>query len=377
MSSSTSLPVSPEVLLRGPRGRRLLLEYALTSELTHNPVRDEDSFGQAAVLAASRLHAQRAGGGALIGDVLVNEKAIRSRATPATAAERLNRVELLEPTPGVLRAALAAAVGHAQDWQEPDGEDLLVATSEMSVALRRVAEHVSAAQSTAWWSTPTDTRRQQSVQWDGAPPRPALGDAHETLRVARDQERGTREHRTNKPSASWSEEWRSSPPQIVPTSSRSLLDGTPGGLWFAEDSIGWDRAESVGLIVPDGLRIFEIESAADWKQLCVWFPLAVTTQSRGDWYGSSARTAHWLVPDWSKVSERYDAVHLQVGAYLAAAGVEIAVDENLGVASMIAGWNPDETYWFTPAIEYDDDRTRWRLEDHGTGVDWLPDETQP
>lgn len=367
--------MSSEMLLGGPRGRRLLLEYALSSELTQNPVRDEESFGQAAVLAASRLRAQRRGGGALIGDVLASEKAILSGATPATAAERLNTVELLEPTPDVLRAALAAAVGHAQHWREPDGEDLLIATSEMSLALRRVAEHVAAAQSTAWWSTPSATRTQQSVQWGGDAPRPALGDAREALRAVRDQECDAREHRRALSAASWSGEWRSCPPRIVPRSSRSLLDGTPGGLWFAEDSIGWDRAESVGLMVPDGLSVFEIESAADWKQLCAWFPLAVNMQRRGDWHSSTARTVHWLVPDWAQVAERYDAVHLQVGAYLAAAGEAITIDDNSGISSVIAGWNPDETYWFTPAIEYDDDRTRWRLEDHGTGLAWLPGPT--
>ncbi len=357
MTSSTSLPTSPEILLHGPRGRRLLLEYALTSELTQNPVRDEESFGQAVILAASRLRGQKVRQGAIFGDVLAKEMTPLSGASVAVAAERLNAVELRKPTPSVLRAALAATVGHAQYWREPDGEDLLLSTSEMSAALRRVAEHIAAEQSTAWWTTPVSAGQQQSVQWDGEAPRPALADAPAALRVAN-------------PAATWSEEWRSRPPQIVPRSSRSLFDGTPGGLWFAEDSIGWDRAESVGIVIPDGLRVFEIATVADWNQLCAWFPLDVTNGER-----STTGTVRWVVPDWSQVAERYDAVHLQVWAYLAAAGVVTTVDNASGAVSVIAGWNPDETYWLTPAIEYDDDRTRWKLEDHGTAMVWLPDPT--
>jgi hypothetical protein len=124
------------------------------------------------------------------------------------------------------------------------------------------------------------------------------------------------------------------------------------------------------------MRVFEIGSAADWKQLCTWFPREVTAQNRRDRYRSTGPTAHRLVPDWSQVAERYDAVHLQVGAYLTAAGVAITIDDSSETASVIAGWNPDETYWFTPAIEYDDDHTRWKLEDDGTDVVWLPDPTQ-
>lgn len=80
-----------------------------------------------------------------------------------------------------------------------------------------------------------------------------------------------------------------------------------------------------------------------------------------------------MVPDWAQVAEHYDAVHLQVGAYLAAAGVAIAIDDGSGTASVIAGWNPDETSWFTSNIAYGDERHRWRRKEHGTDIVWLPD----
>lgn len=369
-----------EMLLAGPRGRRLLLEYALASELARNPVRDEGTFGQAAVLASSRLGPRRRGAGALIGGIQGAAKGKLSKVAPVDVAERLNAVELLEPTPELLRSALAAAVGHARYWQEPDGEDVLTATSEVNLALQRVAEHVAASPLTAWWGTPAATRTQQSVQWDDVPPRPVLGDVRGALRAARDRERAAegaaREARSAHPAANRSGEWWSRPSQVVPASGRSLFDDSPAGLWFVEDSLGWERAESVSLIVPEGMRVFEIERAADWTQLCARFPLEVSAQKHDDWYRSTARTARWLVPDWAQVAEHYDAVHLQVGAYLAAAGDAIPIDDSSGTASVIAGWNPDETYWFTPDIAYDDEHTRWMLQEHGTDRVWVPDPSE-
>ena len=44
-----------ELLLAGPRGRRLLLEYALETELQRNPVRTDETLGQAVVYASHRL----------------------------------------------------------------------------------------------------------------------------------------------------------------------------------------------------------------------------------------------------------------------------------------------------------------------------------
>jgi hypothetical protein len=79
-----------------------------------------------------------------------------------------------------------------------------------------------------------------------------------------------------------------------------------------------------------------------------------------------------VVPDWVQVAERYDAVHLQLGGYLSAAGVAIPIDDSPGTASMIAGWNPDETYWFSSDIAYDSQYTRWALRDTGNDMVWKP-----
>ncbi|MFB7853674.1 hypothetical protein ACQGAO_23945 [Rhodococcus sp. 1.20] len=47
--------------------------------------------------------------------------------------------------------------------------------------------------------------------------------------------------------------------------------------------------------------------------------------------------------------------------YLAAAGTAIEVDTE--TASVIAGWAPDETYWFTDAATYISEPCAWVLHD--------------
>lgn len=152
-----------EMLLAGPRGRRLLLEYALASELARNPMRDEGTFGHSVVLASAHLGHRARGTSSLIGDIRGNAKRNLPRVTPAEVVERLRAVELVDPTPEFLRTALMAAVDQARYWQEPVGEDILSATPEMHRALHRVAECIADSPLAAWWPTPTALGAQQSV----------------------------------------------------------------------------------------------------------------------------------------------------------------------------------------------------------------------
>lgn len=124
------------------------------------------------------------------------------------------------------------------------------------------------------------------------------------------------------------------------------------------------------LVAPPHVRVFEIGRAADWAHLCTRFPLDVTAHKRHDWYRITGHTGRWLVPDWLRVAEHYDAVHLQVGAYLVAAGAAIPVADHSGAASVIAGWNPDETFWFTPDITHGNDVNHWTLNDNDSALVW-------
>ncbi|HJF13511.1 MAG TPA: hypothetical protein K8V32_01750 [Enteractinococcus helveticum] len=379
MNSSASASTIAERLLAGPRGRRFLLEYALASELAQNPVRSEESFGSAAFDAAYRLDPAVISGSArkyqsLFGEV--TEQPDMPVVTPAEAAERLDMVELLEPTPKTLRSALAVAVDTARYWQEPDGDDVLAATPDMLHGLRRVAEHIAASPLPGWWWTPVDRFTQHCVLWEGAAPVTIPDDVHATLLAASDQQRAEErlalQERDQAPTANWSGEWWSHPPVTMPSSTRKLFDGSPAGLWFVEDSFGWEDAESMRVFVPQDISVFEIEDASDWAKLCARFPMDVTAQKRHDWYRTTGRIGRWITPGWVQVAEHYDAVHLQVGAYLSAAGIAIPVDDITDSASVIAGWDPDTTYWFSSSIAYDYERIGWLLVEAGVDMVWKP-----
>ncbi len=69
----------------------------------------------------------------------------------------------------------------------------------------------------------------------------------------------------------------------------------------------------------------------------------------------------------------YDAVHLTAAGYLTTAGWPVPVGE---ARTVLAGWNPDETYWLTDVLthagpaahwERQEDMLTWALATPGTG----------
>ena len=151
-------------LLAGPRGRRLLLEYALESERIAGLEEVGGSLAELEFFASRRLDPNH-GTGALhvVGpdDSTPKIPAI----TPAHVAERLETVPLADVTPRLLLTCLVNTVETATYWQEPEGTDVLAATKAMCDGLRRVAEHLTASEHTAWWNTPIDESTQWTVQW--------------------------------------------------------------------------------------------------------------------------------------------------------------------------------------------------------------------
>src|SRR5690606_21256796 len=98
----------------------------------------------------------------------------------------------------------------------------------------------------------------------------------------------------------------------------------------------------------------------------------VTASRRHDWFRVTGRDGRWLIPDWERVAQRWDAVHLTTLGYLSAATRLIDIDGEY--ASVIAGWGPDSTIWLTDgAREANEPRQQWsRIEG---GNDWALDET--
>lgn len=75
-----------------------------------------------------------------------------------------------------------------------------------------------------------------------------------------------------------------------------------------------------------------------------------------------------MIPDWPRVAGDYDGVHLSVAGYLGTAGR--AIDVGDGWASVLAGWNPDETVWLHDDVTVlHPDEYAWRVDDSGG---WTP-----
>lgn len=295
----------------------------------------------------------------------------------ASAAALLAVVPVSAPEPGALADALETAVSTARYWQKPDGAQTLASLPELRDALVPVAERIASSPHAAWWATPVVERAQWSITWEEVPSavsgrgiRDALRAAHEAVLA---QEARAAAERPRDPEASVSGEWWSRPPIGIPASARAIGDGAPPvGLDLVEDGFGWEYGDAVRVRVPPGLRVWEIDSAESWAELCRRFPIEVTAQRRHDWYRTTGRDGRWVEPDWVRVAEEYDGVHLQVRGYLRAAGAAIPVGH--GTASVIAGWDPDATFWCTDMIRFVGEPVRWRRRETSTGHEWIAEQ---
>ena len=374
--------ISADQLLAGPRGRRMLLDFAQEFGREAD-VADRHPLDSAAFDASYRLAKLAGRSITRFGWPPVDPEEIPS-ATPADVAAALATSPLPTPTPELLRSCLASSVDAAMYWQGPDGDDLLCADPAVREALRRVADRLCAAPASAWLAGGFEPGRQVILNWQEAqdpPPCPAVAVLGTWRDAVSEEEAVARRERPTDPAANWSGEWWSTPPHGLPVTCGELFDGTPSGLWFVEDALGWDRATARRVAVPSGARVFEIDGAEDWASLCRAHPLEVTALRRHDWYRATGGfrepgwAGRWLVPDWAAVAEHYDAVHLSYAGYLSAAGRAIPVEGALPgdpACSLIAGWNPDATYWLTDLTDRGGEAVPWRrVEDADGDHSWV------
>ena len=76
----------------------------------------------------------------------------------------------------------------------------------------------------------------------------------------------------------------------------------------------------------------------------------------------------WLIPDFAAVAEDYDAVHLSVTGYLATAGQALPVGD---ARTLLAGWDPDQTYWLNDVLALSGPATTWVSSDEAL-LRWIP-----
>jgi hypothetical protein len=253
-----------------------------------------------------------------------------------------------------LLAALADAVSWATYWQEPDAWDRQLATPAARDALSPVAAAVAAAPAAAWWWTPAALDDQHYVEW--IDPRhdhsPSLTGAPAKLAAWRrdtlaDEDRAA--ERPADPRAPWSGHWWSTPALSgLPATTRAAAGLGAVALALTEDAMGWHEARVWPVQARPGARVYEITGPAAWTELVRRYPLEVTRSRRHDWFRATGRAGRWLIPDYAAVAADWDAVHLTVAGYLSTAGAAGPVDRK--VATVLAGWNPDQTWWLTDAL---------------------------
>lgn len=255
---------------------------------------------------------------------------------------------------------LVHAVDHARYWQQPDGVDRALALPEVRNALVPLARRVAAA-APAWWTGPAARHAQRLVDWvDPNIPTTAMTGATGKLATWRAETIEQEKLAVQRPRdirASHSGSWWSAPCLAdLPRTTRVLPGLGAAGLVLVEDSMGWTAARCGPVSPTAEARIAEIPAAADWVDLVARYPLEVSLSRRHDWWRATGVEGSWLIPDHAALSQDYDAVHLTVAAYLTAAGVALPVGSSF---TLIAGWNPDETYWLTDCLAPVGPSERW------------------
>lgn len=388
-------------LLSAPRGRRLVLEYAVAVQEQlnlggHNVDVGSLDYGDPVFLGTAVMTAGRAldpdagssrifmsfsSGGTPDGAADPQVPQL-PQFTPLDVAHHLAAVQLGPVTEDLLTRAVDQSVAAARYWQAPDGEDFLTLEPAVLKSLERVAKHILASNHTHWWSSAMDPLDQWEVdreekqlngrdrddQWVPLPRKgvaQALQFEHDDT-IASEEE--SAKQRALNPAEEWSGQWWSVPAWDLTRSARSTPDGSPCQLNWREDSGRWEHGSVRRLAVPPQARIFEIHGPNDWAHLCRSYGTEVTAQRRDDWFATTGRRGRWVMPDWLRVSQDFDGVYLSVAGYLTAAGVAVAVDRER--ASVIAGWDPDTTYWFTEMQYADQEPVVWTLVETAAAYWW-------
>ncbi|MET4062040.1 hypothetical protein ABIB35_003619 [Arthrobacter sp. UYP6] len=346
-----------ELLLAGPRGRRLCLELAM--ELNRD-------VGSAVFNLGYDLDPGK-GTSRVMFALMTSEETnddddthLPAAASPEDLAPALLCLDPSGLNDDLIRPALERAVSTAMYWQPPDGEDVLAALPIIREALVPLATRVMATPSMQRSAQPRQTE-QWAIDWRG-PDDPAPLDQNPQQRLAQWGRNIRADEIRWKESArgldsNWSGDWWSIPLGLVGTVGR-----IPGGLNLIEDSLGWEDATAIP--VRGAGRTYEIHTADDWTALCRKFPLEVTASRRNDWFHVTGRDGRWLIPDWERVAGEWDAVHLSTLGYLSSAGRALHLDEEW--ASVIAGWDPDRTIWLTDVVrEIERPRQHWHRAQQG------------
>lgn len=345
------MELTAEELLRGPRGRRLCLELAAQDDAVMN-----------ALFWAGHAYDVNPGTLIRIGEGEPGPDPVFS----AEDVARLISAASVRVDVEALRGALHDSVDNARYWQEPDGRDVVAAQEPVITALRPIAQAVAETTGIEWWtSAPAHHWLVEYAPPQGVENRAALNPVldvsgvREKIRDWRraivEEEATAKRERPADPTHPITGSWWS-----LAAWHRHTVSRLPDALALMEDSYGPKTARTFA--VRGGRRVYEVRTPEDWTDLCRRFSVDVSASRRHDWFRATGRAGDWVLPDWDAVAEEWDGVHLTVAAYLAGAGRALTVDENR--ASVIAGWDPDTTYWFTNTLVLENEPPQhWVLDD--------------
>ncbi|HET8994297.1 MAG TPA: hypothetical protein VFN32_10895 [Rhodococcus sp. (in: high G+C Gram-positive bacteria)] len=317
-----------ERVLSSPRGRRFAAYLGYTCSLDERASNYREPFTRADAL-----------------DVLA--------AVDAKAVTQLSELDVLE--------ALGRATDFARYWQPPDEEDLWFADPALVAALTPIVDAVLASEHARWWSAPMDPLCQRAVQkrynfteeWSDSfwANQDEDADLSAWRRHVLDDEGRFRRFLDAEPERQISGEWWSTPvPSRVRVTSRAREKLGAVELLLAEDDISDGLHARVWPVHVDAsARVYEITGPDAWARLVDAYPLAVPASRRSDWYDTTGKHLQWYLPDWAAVAADYDAVHLTVLGYLTTPGLAIPLIARSG-ASVLAGWDPDATFWLDPRL---------------------------
>ena len=350
--SATEPPVSGQAgltcdaLLAGPRGRSLctnLLDDRLTT-----------LHGKVPRPWVHALHYLRAG------DVSRGARLLRE----CVGLADLSRIPF---DGGALLTGLAVAVGFASYSDEPDNEDQGFADEAARAALRPVAEAVITAMRTPglhWWTAPVDRERQRYTQFldDHPLPEPLLAGAPKLAAAWLADTLGY-EHsapdRPEDPAVPYGGRWWSTPElSRLPVTTRAIPTLGAVALPLTEAGLGWRSARCWPVAPEVSARVYEVHGPGQWTDLVSRYPLDVTKSRRHEWWRATGRAGHWLIPDYVAVAADWDAVHVSVAGYLTIAGIAIPAGD--GTCTMLAGWNPDATWWLNDVLSPASPPEDWR-----------------
>jgi hypothetical protein len=271
-------------------------------------------------------------------------------------------------------ALLTSVARAAEQWEPPLPDD-------QAELLRPLAEAVASAPAASWWWEPADLRNQRWVGCDHHRTLARGGDVAGAVEAAEEdaaaeEQAMARDRALAPPGRRGGAEvivtgtWWSGPLGGTVWTSRGNIGDLPAvGLACAEDPLGEEEFEVWAVGIDPAARVYEVHEPGDWGRLAATHPKDVTASRRHDWSRWTGREGQWILPDWRSVAAQWDGVHVSVAGYLSTAGM--AVDIGGGAATLLAGWDADQTLWLRDVFTGTRQLTTW----HGTpGPEALDDD---